>query len=161
MSVYPDKICHLQLNSRHIILFRLKSHHFRTYFVYMIRYNNVSRPPATLHNLPSPKSGVVTFQTPRIELSPVFIQSRLFNSKHSFAGVWIHKPPLYYAHEYGDEVVGKVCIIISWHFARSFICAAWSCWSHAATRTNVWWAHVGSHVTIISLRPSGLFPSPG
>jgi len=105
MSVYPDKICHLQLNSRHIILFRLKSHHFRTYFVYMIRYNNVSRPPATLHDLPSPKSGVVTFQTPRIELSPVFIQSRLFNSKHSFAGVWIHKPPLYYAHEYGDEVV--------------------------------------------------------
>src|SRR6218665_3830467 len=38
------QICHLQLNSRQIILFLLKSHHFQTYFLYMIRYNNVSRP---------------------------------------------------------------------------------------------------------------------
>jgi len=47
MSIYPDKICHLQLNFRQIILFRLKSHHFRTYLLlhaaYMISYNNVSR----------------------------------------------------------------------------------------------------------------------
>ena len=48
-SVYPDKICRLQLNSRQIILFRLKSHHFQTYFLYMIRYNNVSRP---IHDTP-------------------------------------------------------------------------------------------------------------
>src|SRR6218665_1836317 len=27
-----------------IILFLFKSHHFRTYFLYMIRYNNISRP---------------------------------------------------------------------------------------------------------------------
>src|SRR6218665_1333370 len=44
MSVYRDKICHLQLNSRQIITFRLKSYHSRTDFLYMIRYNNVSRP---------------------------------------------------------------------------------------------------------------------
>ena len=37
MSVYSGKICHLQRNSSQIILFRLKSHHFRTYFLYMIR----------------------------------------------------------------------------------------------------------------------------
>ena len=34
-----------------IIIFLFKSHHFRTYFLYMIRYNNISRPvhdpPAT------------------------------------------------------------------------------------------------------------------
>src|SRR6218665_3029238 len=64
MSFCPDKICHLQLNSKQIILFRLKSHHFRTYFLYMIRCNNVSRPvldpapcmtrPATPYN-PQPK----------------------------------------------------------------------------------------------------------
>ena len=35
ISVYQDKICHLQINSRQIILFRLKSHHFRTYFLYI------------------------------------------------------------------------------------------------------------------------------
>src|SRR6218665_987263 len=28
-----------------IILFLFKSQHFRTYFLYMIRYNNISRPP--------------------------------------------------------------------------------------------------------------------
>jgi len=65
MSVYPDRICHLglglQLNSSQIILYRLKSHHFRTYFLYMITYNNVSRPPATTPRPPSQKSwGVVT-----------------------------------------------------------------------------------------------------
>src|SRR6218665_1900758 len=49
MSDYPDKICHLQLNSGQIILFRLKSQHFRTYFLYMIRSNNVSQP---VHDLP-------------------------------------------------------------------------------------------------------------
>src|SRR6218665_1267590 len=30
--------------SGQIILFFFKSHHFRTYFLYMIRYNNISRP---------------------------------------------------------------------------------------------------------------------
>src|SRR6218665_3013275 len=70
MSVYPDKICHLQLNSRQIILLRLKSHHFRTYFLYMTRYNNVSRP---VHDplrppLPTAKNlGVVTPSTSRVD----------------------------------------------------------------------------------------------
>jgi len=70
MSVYPDKICHLQLNSRQIILFRLKSHHFRTYFLYMVRYNNVSRsvndPTTPLQSPRSPAQnlGRVTPQPP-------------------------------------------------------------------------------------------------
>src|SRR6218665_2399729 len=71
---FLGKICHLQLNSRQITLFRLKSHHFRTYFLHMIIYNNVSRPvhdPTTPCHLtiPSPKSGggVVIPPTPRID----------------------------------------------------------------------------------------------
>jgi len=52
MSVYPEKNCHLQLNSGQIILFRLKSHNFRTYFLYMIRYNNASRPVHDPHDPP-------------------------------------------------------------------------------------------------------------
>src|SRR6218665_1821563 len=42
------QICHLQLNSGQIILFHLESHHFRTYFLYTVRYNNVSRHSKTL-----------------------------------------------------------------------------------------------------------------
>src|SRR6218665_3046288 len=45
----------------------LQSNHFRTYFLYMIRYNNISRPvhdsndpPATFPATPCPKSGVAT-----------------------------------------------------------------------------------------------------
>ena len=46
MSVYTENISHIQLNSRQIILFRLKSHRFQhtSCRAYMIRYNNVSRP---------------------------------------------------------------------------------------------------------------------
>ena len=45
--------------SGQIILFLFKSHHFRTYGLYMISYNNISRtprPPAT-RRTPCPKSG--------------------------------------------------------------------------------------------------------
>src|SRR6218665_2236972 len=53
--------------SEQIILFLFKSDHFRTYFLCMIRYNDISRPnlrPPRPHN---PKSGVVAIpQTPRI-----------------------------------------------------------------------------------------------
>ena len=73
MSVFLDKICHLQLNSRQIILFRLKSHHFRIYYLYMIRYNNASRPPTVPcdpHD-PLPKIwGVATSQPPG--LTPLY-----------------------------------------------------------------------------------------
>src|SRR6218665_3842027 len=70
------QICHLQQTSRQILLFRLKSHPFRTYFLYMIRYNYVSR---TVHNsptipcdpsfktLPAQNWGVATPPTPRID----------------------------------------------------------------------------------------------
>jgi len=74
MSVYPDKICHLKLNSGQIILFRKKSHHFRTYFLYMIRCNNVSRPvhdpqdplrPPATPRPPAENLGVATPLTPQ------------------------------------------------------------------------------------------------
>src|SRR6218665_496564 len=51
----PSKHCPFTATSGQIILFLFKSNHFRTYFLYMIRYNNISRPvhdsndpPATL-----------------------------------------------------------------------------------------------------------------
>jgi len=47
---------HLQLHSGQIILFLLKSHYFRTHFLYMIKYDNISRPPA-IPRLPISKSG--------------------------------------------------------------------------------------------------------
>jgi len=65
MSFYPDKICHIQQNSRQMIRFCLKSHHFRTYFLYMIKYNNVSRPvhghPATIQPLHPQPSRIDTY----------------------------------------------------------------------------------------------------
>src|SRR6218665_2143190 len=39
---FPSK--KLSIYSVQIILFLFKSNHFRTYFLYMIRYNNISRP---------------------------------------------------------------------------------------------------------------------
>jgi len=66
------QICHLQQNSWQIILFRLKCHHFRTYFLYAIRYNFVSRPfhdpprpPWDPHDPPSPKSGGCDTSNPK------------------------------------------------------------------------------------------------
>ena len=44
ISIFQAKIGYLQLFLWQIILFLFKSHHFRTYFLYMIRYNNISRP---------------------------------------------------------------------------------------------------------------------
>jgi len=57
---FPGKNCLCTATSGQIILFLFKSHHFRTYFLNMIRYNNISRPPAK--NL-----GVATPQHPRID----------------------------------------------------------------------------------------------
>src|SRR6218665_463397 len=59
-----QKIVHLQLPLGKLFYFFFKSNHFRTYFLYMIRYNNISRPvhdsndpPVTLPATPYPKSG--------------------------------------------------------------------------------------------------------
>src|SRR6218665_1448300 len=41
---FPGKTCSFSATSGKITLFLFKSHHFRTYFLYMIRYNNISRP---------------------------------------------------------------------------------------------------------------------
>jgi len=59
--------------SGQIILFLFKSHHFRTYFLCMIRYNNILRPvhdPMTPLRPPRslcPKSGGLRPPTPRID----------------------------------------------------------------------------------------------
>src|SRR6218665_3930486 len=57
--------------ANYIILFLFKSHHFRTYFLYMIRYNNILRPvhdpSATPPRRPCPKSGGRDPQPPRID----------------------------------------------------------------------------------------------
>src|SRR6218665_3704973 len=48
---FPGKNCSFTAISGQIILFLFKSHHFRKYFLNMLRYNNISRPvhepPAT------------------------------------------------------------------------------------------------------------------
>src|SRR6218665_1034491 len=41
---FPGKNWLFRAISGQIILFLFKSHHFRTYFLYMIRYNNILRP---------------------------------------------------------------------------------------------------------------------
>src|SRR6218665_3364405 len=49
-SEFPGKNWSFTTTSWQIILFLFKNNHFRTYFLYMIRYNNISRsvhdPPA-------------------------------------------------------------------------------------------------------------------
>ena len=73
--IFPGKYWSSTAASGHISRFLSKSHHFRTYFLYMIRYNNISRPvhdpprpPCDSHDLcpkfgwsrpPTPMTGVV------------------------------------------------------------------------------------------------------
>src|SRR6218665_3332803 len=64
---FQAKSCPLTATSGQIILFLFKSNHFRTYFLYMIRYNNISRPvhdsndpTATLPATPAKNLGVAT-----------------------------------------------------------------------------------------------------
>jgi len=62
--------CPFTAASGQIILFLFKSHHFRTYLLYIIRYNNISRPPwlPATPNVPSAQNlGVSTPPTPRID----------------------------------------------------------------------------------------------
>src|SRR6218665_2490913 len=59
---FPGKNWSFTATSGQIILFLFKSHHFRTYFLYMISYNNISRP---VHD-PVPKIWGSKPPTPRI-----------------------------------------------------------------------------------------------
>jgi len=63
-SIFQAKIAYLQLLLGKFLYFSSKVTTFETYFLYMIRYNNISRPvynpPATPHDPPCPKSGVAT-----------------------------------------------------------------------------------------------------
>src|SRR6218665_3813927 len=72
---FPSKKSPFTATSGQIILLLFKSHHFRTYFpsLYMIRYNNISRPvhdsndpPATLPSTPLPKIWGSRPSAPRI-----------------------------------------------------------------------------------------------
>jgi len=51
---FPGKNWPFTATSVQIILLILKSHPFRTYFLYMIRYNNISRP---VHDPPAQNLG--------------------------------------------------------------------------------------------------------
>ena len=53
----PGKNWSFTATSRQIILFLCKNHHFRTYLLYMIRYNNILRPVHDPTRPPCPKSG--------------------------------------------------------------------------------------------------------
>src|SRR6218665_3135519 len=56
---FPGKNCSFTATSGQIILFLFKS--LRTYFLYMIRYNNISRPSTTsLRPSPAQNLGVAT-----------------------------------------------------------------------------------------------------
>src|SRR6218665_992388 len=58
---FPGKNCSFTATSGQIILFLFKSLHFRTYFLYMLRYNNISRPSTTsLRPSPAQNLGVAT-----------------------------------------------------------------------------------------------------
>src|SRR6218665_2175927 len=50
---FPGKNWPFRATSGQIIPFLLESHHFRTYFLYMIRYNDISRP---VHDPPRPST---------------------------------------------------------------------------------------------------------
>jgi len=64
-----------------IILYLFKSHHFLTYFQYMIRYNNISRPPLQPHDTPCAKSGVSRpHNLPRIDALIYVIYSCIYLS---------------------------------------------------------------------------------
>src|SRR6218665_2225069 len=77
--IFQAKKCPFRATSGKIIQFLFKSNHFRTYayFMYMMRYNNISRPvhdpndpPETLHathTRPPPQNIGVATLSPRID----------------------------------------------------------------------------------------------
>ena len=64
---FPGKNWPFIATSGQIILFFFRSHHFRTYFLYIIRYNNISRPIQDPHDSPCPKSWGSRPPIPRID----------------------------------------------------------------------------------------------
>src|SRR6218665_3031405 len=69
---FLGKNCPFTATSELIILFLFKSHHFRTYFLYTIRYNNISRPvhdpsPRPPCNLPRPPAKNLGVATPTLQ----------------------------------------------------------------------------------------------
>src|SRR6218665_2595258 len=53
-SIFQAKNCPFTATSGQIILFLFKSNHFRTYFLYIKRYNNISRPVPASNAPPRP-----------------------------------------------------------------------------------------------------------
>src|SRR6218665_1114320 len=65
---YPGKNWPFTATSWQIIIFLFKGHHFRTYFLHMIRYNNISGPVHAPPAIPLPKNwGSRPSQPPRID----------------------------------------------------------------------------------------------
>ena|SRR6218665_604727 len=70
---FPGKNWPFTTTSGKIILFLFKSQHFRTYLLYMIRYNNISRSvhdptrPLQPHDHPAQNPGVATLQPPGLK----------------------------------------------------------------------------------------------
>jgi len=56
---FPGKNWPFTATSGQIILFLCRSHHFRTYFLYIIRYNNISRPPAQNLGVATPHPTII------------------------------------------------------------------------------------------------------
>ena len=105
--------------SGQIILFLFQSHHFRTYFLYMIRYNNILRPPATTP--PAQNLGVATPNPPG--LTPMNHIKLDFNL--------IKKPDLFISSTFFTKLlifyftstvgIGLICICICFDLCESFI----------------------------------------
>ena len=88
---FPGKNWPFTATSEQIILFLFQSHHFRTYFLYMIRYNDrpISRPvhdPLQPPRHPCLKSGGRDPLTPRID-APALRQVRMYHIATSLA-IW-------------------------------------------------------------------------
>src|SRR6218665_2444532 len=72
ISIFQAKNWPFTATSGQIILFLFKSHHFRTYFLYIIKYNNISRPVREPLRPPAQNLGVSTPNTLRID-APVCV----------------------------------------------------------------------------------------
>src|SRR6218665_2725508 len=71
MLIFSGKNWSFTATSGQIILFLYKSHHFRTYILYLISYNNMSRPVHDPLRPPRPLAQIleVATPTPRIDAS--------------------------------------------------------------------------------------------
>src|SRR6218665_441977 len=84
---FPGKNYPFTATSGQIILFLYKIHHFRTYFLYMISYNNMSRPVHDPLRPPRPLAVILEVATPiPSRLTPLrmsMIDAALWDPNHN------------------------------------------------------------------------------